>query len=504
MLLEHCHRVWPGGTSAAASVDPCRPRLPLVLLSLVLASLSQRARAARLAHRVSGPTWSSPEVTDDDGHTYVSSWDGHIVVHERPVRTPRGHLAMERDDILRQVSVRLSLDLVRMVLDKASFRSRIATWKQGGQSVLVWGPDGRRMKLGNFSPGVRGVQHFPLDDRLLSWTWGGFAIIWDAHTGLPLQELRHARRVADARVFPRGDRVVVCDWGGECTVWLSASGAALVSFSVRNMQDERSGIFRTHVDVFPDGLRLLVRCVDEVRVVSATSGDAACQSSDPRLPLFHASIFPDGDAFIAGTLEDAPNSAIMWHSASCMPSRVLSHFAESIVVDAAVFDGGQLVVTLASLDIEDFLDGAREMVVWDSSTGARLHACGPVQESFSILPVPRSSHVVTVSLSSTAVWDVGTGERLMSLPGDNFHGASVSPGGDVLVTTHEEMGLTVYDLGSAARLGAFNWSADDLEDQGDVEGDWLDPMPVWRCATGVGRTLDPRGFGRGLDWRELS
>jgi len=120
-----------------------------------------------------------------------------------------------------------------------------------------------------------------------------------------------------------------------------------------------------------------------------------------------------------------------------------------------------------------------------------------------MVPIPGSHLLVTLGEAAALVWDASTGERLHILSAPQFGGVMASPGGEILATTHERDGLSIWDVQSGRKLHAFNFTVEDLNIDVDEEQDWLDPIPAWRCAIGLGTALDRWGFGRGLSWRSL-
>lgn len=400
------------------------------------------------------------------------------------------------DSVLQAVSKGLTEDVLSNVLAKLRFRYRVATWRQGGNIVTIWGPGGPRLKLRGLSPGVRGVRFFPLGDRLLTWTWGTAPVVWNATSGAPLREFRHHRRTCHVQIFPTDDRVVICDWGGGCNIWRPDLAEPLHSVSL--WAPGEPAVIRTFVEVFPSGNRLLVWRMDAFRIVGADTGETVCQFGSSTLVVFYARVFPSEDRVAAGAMEATPGEAAIWDAKTCRPRRSLVHSPRVVVVDAVLLDGGRYLATLACLQ-EDPNDGVREVAIWNSETWEQLHVLPHPGPDFRLVPFPMGTRLVTVGKEAAVVWDAASGKCLHSLNGSEFDGVAIATGGDLLVITHEGGNVTFWDTASGDRLSRHRPSEEETGVGGRTEEqDWLDLFPNWRGAIGLGNVFDPHGLGLGL------
>lgn len=398
-----------------------------------------------------------------------------------------GEFSFHRD-VLCGMRARLSEDLAGSVFGFLAFRSRLAS-SRGGAGVTLWGPGGPARVLRRHAGEVTGIAFFPLGDRLLTWSEDTSAIVWDVDTGDVLVQVAHGSPVAHARIFPDGERVISCGEGvggegGACFVWRAATGRTLCSLDSVRMQT---------VEVFPSGDRVLSwGFQDWAAVWDATSCRTVCKLHGHTMPINVASIFPSGDKVITGSSDDR---AIIWNASSCVALHELAH--SDWVMSVAVLRGGAAVATGT---------GNGRMAMWSARSGMLLRT---ITESrprvMDLLPegigcFPAGDRLATFMGAEAVIWNATTGEathRLVSFP-NWTRDLAVAPGGDVVAVCGSGR-VTVWDAASGLRLHEF-------EEGANAEAGAFAQGPEDRClvAVGLGAASDPRGFGLGLPWRQLS
>lgn len=296
-------------------------------------------------------------------------------------------------------------------------------WAQGGSSVLLIRPGGRvpLRRLRGHPRGITAVQFLPEGDRLVTTGFGDSSLVWDVRSGRALRVLQNVREpvdnIFDMRVLPFGGKVAtLCSEQG-VGVWHVDSGVEAQHFGLP-LRGEHE-VLR----VFPDGGRL-------VTGVSYMPGDPAIiwdlsAKEAPRLLLQ-----PHGEVRLVevspcGTkLVTAGDGVFVWDAASGHVERELSNVTE-FIRDLGISWGGAAVVAGTN----------GQVLVWDGLTG-ELRRRLPVGEGFPLFAMLRNPRLLlTVSADGGAVWDMGSGERLVSFeggaPAGTVENIAVSPDGAV-------------------------------------------------------------------------
>jgi WD40 repeat protein/tetratricopeptide (TPR) repeat protein len=270
----------------------------------------------------------------------------------------------------------------------------------------------------------------PDSRRVLTASFDKTARIWDLAVGqLISQPLKHDEKLMDAAFSSDGKRVVTASQGGTARVWDAATGQPLTP-------PLRHENYVGHAEFSPDGRRVLTTSGSS----SARVWDAA--TGQPLTPPMrhkayggadHAAFSPDGRRIVtAGTLLSGrvKDAAWVWDVASGQTlTPPMNH--EDTVNLAAFSPDGRRVLT-ASRD--------KTARVWDVSTGQliiTLNYEGVTDASFS----PDGRRVLTLSEDGRArVWDASTGQPIIKLnTGDGLVDASFSPDGRRIVTATRAM-----------------------------------------------------------------
>lgn len=390
-----------------------------------------------------------------------------------PARGPGDGL----EEAMRRVQARLPREVAREVFDFATVRYQVASCSMA-DSATLWGPGGARCALRGHGSEVDGVQFFPLGDRVLTWSRDRTAIVWNATSGKALRTLRHRGAVKSAVIFPSGDRVATCGDEGACVVWRVDSGEALGVWWGTTMR----------------GLEVVLPLADRVlswgghswaAVWEAQTGDLVCALHGHESVIAIARAFSEAERAVTGSRD---RLAIVWDTSTCRPLHRLRHAAW--VSGVAVVDRDSVVVTI---------DVGGAIAVWCASSGERLRTMSmsspwPVNIHLRVESLGSGRRVVSFSGDAVVLWDLASGEALhhMASYGAWFHDLRVSPGGDMLVACSVSH-LTIWDAGSGARTHRLAESLDSAS-----------PPTSCSVAIGLGRSLDPQGFGRGLPWHRLA
>lgn len=365
---------------------------------------------------------------------------------------------------VRHVQARLSLDLMRQVLDLAPIRCQAVVLSQSDFIVRLWRRDGVRHELGSDAMPTIAFSVFPLGDRVVLWSESGTGVIWDTASGVAVQELRNSEAVRCARVFPSGDRVFACG-GHSCRIWRADSGTALSA----RQPFEINGI-----DVLPSG-DLVVGYGREAwaPIWDTRTGEVVCELRGHSGAIVAAAAFPRGRRVL--TVAAGERRALVWSASSCavlQELRLREDPLQALVVaggaSAAILDGrGRVALRSLGGSLGEATFGAPE--AWDFGF-------------LGLEAVPRGDHVAGWSTGGLVVWDAQSQEEVLRASARTSSLAAALDG-DTLFACGPE-GLVAWSLSkrSAIPVGS---------------GDCL------LVVAGLTSALDPQGLGGGTSWREL-
>lgn len=419
------------------------------LASALWASLGEALRSQALHRR--------PRPEDVRG-----VWDAALPALANPDEAP-GY----GEEVPQAIGAQLPPELVRHVLDFAPYRYLVASVRDDGEQVTLWGPKGAHCVLRSEGLVVSGIEFVPPAGQILSWSAFGFAVVWDTFSCVLLHELQFLGAVDCVHVFPAGDRVVVCEKHRGLGIWSIASGQRLSSFAAHDA---------SFAEVFPSGDRVVTWGLGgDLSVWDVAAGKLACRCVGHETNVYVVRVLPGGDRWLSGGQD---GRSFIWGS-SCEVMQEMRH--EVAVVDVAVLADGEHVATVTA-------DG--EIDVWSSATGGMLssmRAYGSLMEIVGVEAFPGGGEVlVAVTTDGAFTVNSTSGETLHSLASapEWVLDVSIAPGGDMVVTCGNQ-GLNVWDARSGAKL----YGIDHLDD-------------CMLVGVGVGRVLDSSGFGCGA-WDEL-
>lgn len=386
----------------------------------------------------------------------------------------------------------LSEDLARSVLDLVPFRHRVASWVVGGPAVTLLGPAGPRGAFHTHADGllagVLGASFSPLGDILVTWSRGGAVVVSEVASGEVRCKFKHAALIECVWISPSGDWALLCDARGACVRWAWTTCQRLASVTPRLPAQARDG-FRMGAEIFPSGDRFLlwgfVSTEDSVPpagfgpVVVDVSRGRLCEGNGPGTSRIRfAQVFPAGDRILAGGWG---GEVTIWSTTACQPLRRILHGGE--LVEAIVLHAGRVIVTVAT-STDDYT-----ALLWRTASGEFI---GSLVDVYRVARFPDSgsARFVAVGLGFAEVWDAARLAPVALIERAGLERVLALPGGDGLVGLCGQS-IAVWDLPSGKRAASVNASG--------VVGDAL----LWDVAIGLGTTLDPQGFGRGLSWRRL-
>ncbi|MBA4379925.1 MAG: hypothetical protein C0393_04450 [Anaerolinea sp.] len=320
--------------------------------------------------------------------------------------------------------------------------------------LLATGSEDGTVRLWNISPGgsrelvtmnatarVYDVAYDPTGTRIVSGITNGDVIVWDSISGEELLDLQgHASGVEGVTYSPDGGRIATVSRDGSLRVWDAASG--------QNISVIKGNIGKLWAVVFsPDGSRLAASGDGgKAKIWDAATGDelfalqSATTGSEDNLAFS-----PDG-ALLATVFNDDGKhvyGADVWDASNGQLRTQLRGHTDRVETIAFSPDGSYLATGS---------DDATA-ILWDVQTGENiLSFAGPQGHHavvFDLAFSRDSQYLATVSADTTAkVWDVESGDMLFTLygHGDRIYAVAFSPDGKYLVTAGADGTVKVHYL----------------------------------------------------------
>lgn len=363
----------------------------------------------------------------------------------------------------------LPLELTKAIFELVPFRYTVAFTNE--TAIVLWDGEleGARRVLRNHTDEIRGLRFFPCGRRLLSWSLDGRAVVWDIVSAEVLWVLQHSSPLLGAHVLPSGSGVLTSSVADRAKLWDMATGEVLHELHSEDIWGP---------EVMARGHRVILAVGHRALVWDAATGDVLCALPNRTGSIFLNRAFPDGDR-VATICDDG--SLTVWSAGTC---EVLHEMGPVMwMLGASVSGLGDFVATHSEAGI----------AVWSTRTGLEVVTFPQhVDDVMALEFFPTGDRLLALSPRVATILSASTGKTLRSLrsgEGSTFAGWAIAPGGDVLATCGPGT-VTLWDARTEERLAST---------PGDRLADFLTPCHV---AFGLGRSFDPRGFGRGISARD--
>ena len=243
----------------------------------------------------------------------------------------------------------------------------------------------------------------------------------------------HEDTVWGAVFSPDGTRVVTASADGTARIWDASTGKELLAVKASSYGPGSDYGVIWHAIFSPDGKLLATAAGDGVaRIWDSTSGDELFALSGHHADIFHVEFSPDGSLLVTVSPD---GTAKIWDLASGTELLTLDQGEDAVPYWVAFSPDGSRIAVANTADIEDLGGWAS---IWDVATGEMILSL-PRQSAFvnSVAFSPDGRRLVTTGDDQTArVWDANTGEELLTLYGQttNVANAAYSPDGSHIAT----------------------------------------------------------------------
>jgi WD40 repeat protein/tRNA A-37 threonylcarbamoyl transferase component Bud32 len=335
----------------------------------------------------------------------------------------------------------------------------IRTNVAGGPGEVAISPDGTRVTngqkiwdahTGKELPGLSlpwpGSVTFSPDGSRLA-TASDKVRVWDCLTGKQLLEFKHTREfgwgVERMAFSADGARLITSIWGSpggrpsgvptsySTKVWAARTGEELLEFKeLESVAGRPRNLAIRCIAFSPDGTRIARGTHGVAKIWDIRTGREVLALVGHTDEVLSVAFSPDGAHLATGSRDQTVK---VWHARPVQDSPVLK--AHSAPVNCVVFspDGIRLAACGAS-GVRGGTDGVK---VWDVRTGQELLTIpGP---RTSLVFSPDGAHLAGIGAWPRArggevkVWDAHTGQELLTIPG-SFRSVAYSPDGARLAT----------------------------------------------------------------------
>lgn len=284
---------------------------------------------------------------------------------------------------------------------------------------------------------VNGVAFSPDGKRLATAGADRTAMVWDVATGRMLLTLAGHDDVVNSVAFaPDGARLATASADGTAKVWDAATGRLLLTFL-----DHAASI--QSITFSPDGSRLATASADgKVIVWDAATGEVVFRLAGHTSAVHNVLFSPDGSRLATAGADGKVN---LWDAGT---GQLLRTYSGHLTTTSIAFspDGKRLAI------------GEGLVRLWDVASGEGLmtNCCNTSGPVLSIAFSPDGTRLATASadVRMVRVWEVGTGEELVSPSGHLglVRALTFSPDGARLATASDDGTAKVWKLPPSGEL----------------------------------------------------
>jgi WD40 repeat protein len=290
---------------------------------------------------------------------------------------------------------------------------RLAGVSVDGTARLWDGATGREvLTIPGHTQGLMGAAFGPDGKHLAAGSFDGTVKLWEVATGRELPTLKgHTRGVSSVAFSPDGKRLASASHGGTVNVWNLAINQE--SYTVKGHTD-----MVTSVAFSPDSKRLASASLDRsVKVWNVDTGEGAFTLSGHMGPVRSVAFSPDGKRLASGGGEDGKAGAIeVWDLQTRQLALTLKGHTDSVVSVAFGPDGQRLASASPGygkagggmLKLWDLQMGREALPLW-----------GPVEFPTSVAYSPDGKRLASAGggfySQAVQIWDAATGKQVLTL-----------------------------------------------------------------------------------------
>ncbi|MFC1603641.1 protein kinase [Planctomycetota bacterium] len=333
--------------------------------------------------------------------------------------------------------------------------------------------------LSGHQESVNAVKFSPDGQRIVSGSWDRTIKIWDTSTGDELMTiLGHKGQVLAVAFSPDGKRIASGSRDGTVKLWDGSTGAELATF--RGHEG-----YISSVEFSPDGRRIISGSWDDTIKLWDASINTNLTHVHVNGGAWEINFSPDSRRILSGNR----NGTIkVWdRSMEAEPITLRGREGDAIVSANFSPDGKRIISCQAT-----------STVVWDVATGAKLMSLrgheGYLLASFS----PDGKQLVSMSVDSDwnyiddtiELRDAETGREVKTFHGHAITCAAFSPDGKRVVSGSTNGTITVWDTDTAAELMTFDGHGGDIDVRFTPDGKRIASrgptmIKLWNADTGA-------------------